>query len=146
MSTAVLTLLQEQALDQFIDNAMSMPGAVSTASNESLREQFSSRFSQMSDAQASESLLRGQALGWAVRQQPSLLDVSHGNQDTYQIPILLTIEADNYADALDSAEGIAQEMDEDDTICDEGILNIEVVRNFEHDNDGQRVLYLPSER
>jgi hypothetical protein len=57
----------------------------------------------------------------------------------FDIPLLVTIEADTYAEAIreghDLADGIGQTEE----------LSVSVVLNFEHDNDGQRVLYLHPE-
>ena len=57
----------------------------------------------------------------------------------YDIPLILSIDADTYAEAVSIADAIAA------TLGDQG-ENASVPHSFERDNDDQRVLYLPSER
>ncbi|VVB77417.1 Uncharacterised protein [uncultured archaeon] len=58
----------------------------------------------------------------------------------YVVAILFTIPADSYEDALDQAESIIAE----DVGVDAGI-GVCVATDYEHDNTGQRVLYLHPE-
>ena len=57
----------------------------------------------------------------------------------YVVAILVTIPAASYEAALKEAETMAENWSQDAGI------GVEVVRDHEHDNDGQRVVYLHPE-
>jgi len=61
------------------------------------------------------------------------------SEKNYVIPVLLTVPAESYRQAVDQAI----EMVDDLKIMAAASLEVEV--NFEHDNIGQRVLYLHPE-
>lgn len=60
---------------------------------------------------------------------------------TFQIPVVFYVEAKNYKQALEAAHEWADNAEE----LPEGADNVEVVTEFEHDEAGQRVLYLHPE-
>ena len=55
---------------------------------------------------------------------------------SYDIPLLVTIEADNYNNALIEAKALTEGVSQTDEVL------ISVINNFETDNEGQRVIYL----
>ena len=57
----------------------------------------------------------------------------------YEFAIVVTIPADKYEDAVAEAEEVAENLG-----MDAGI-GVSLELNYEHDNDGQRVLYLHPE-
>lgn len=61
------------------------------------------------------------------------------SEKMYVIPILVTIPAESYAEAMQEAEDLVEELGTD------AGMGVEVARDFEHDNGGQRVLYLHPE-
>lgn len=66
----------------------------------------------------------------------------------FHVPVLLTIKAETYNEALNHAEEFVNHWHRDEHINDEDLNRIkaEVVVNFEHDNDGQRCVYLHPEQ
>lgn len=60
-------------------------------------------------------------------------------EKNYVIPVLLTVPAESYDEALAQASDIVDGLNTD------AGLGMEVEVNFEHDNIGQRVLYLHPE-
>ena len=66
---------------------------------------------------------------------------------SYQIAVILTIPANSYQEAKDKAQELENSLGTVDPKLDELADSVEyrVVIDYEHDNDGQRVLYLPSE-
>jgi len=61
-------------------------------------------------------------------------------ENNYVIPVLLTIPAESYKEAVEAAKKVVEEY----LSADAGI-GAEVETYFEHDNAGQRVLYLHPE-
>ena len=59
---------------------------------------------------------------------------------SYQIAVILNIPANSYQEALQQAQEMA-----DDLSVDALKVEVKVVVDYEQDNEGQRVLYLPSE-
>jgi hypothetical protein len=64
---------------------------------------------------------------------------------SYQIAVILNVPADSYEDALDRAEKFNRQLVNSNPEFDDNEIGYEVVNYFEHDNQGQRVLYLHSE-
>lgn len=60
-------------------------------------------------------------------------------EDIYTVALLVSIPADNYEAALQEAEDMAEGLG----IMEE--LSVSAVTDYEHDNEGQRVLYLHPE-
>jgi len=62
----------------------------------------------------------------------------------YVVPVLLTIPANSYSEAQEKARTVEHLLTHDGRVKHEGIT-AEVESYFEHDNIGQRVLYLHPE-
>jgi hypothetical protein len=63
--------------------------------------------------------------------------------DSYQIAVILTIPANSYEEALDRAEKFNMQLQNDNEEFDDIAYNVE--HSYEHDNQGNRVLYLHNE-
>ncbi len=63
---------------------------------------------------------------------------------TFQIPVLLKIPAESYEEAMKLGANVAESFCDDPGMVEGGIVT-ELVTYFEHDNIGQRVLYLHPE-
>lgn len=61
------------------------------------------------------------------------------SEKVFVIPLLLSIPAESYGEAMQEAEDLVEDLG-----VDAG-MGVEVARDFEHDNHGQRVLYLHPE-
>lgn len=61
------------------------------------------------------------------------------DEKVYEIAIVVSIPASTYEDALAQAEELAESMSTD------AGMGVEAISSYEHDNDGQRVLYLHAE-
>lgn len=71
---------------------------------------------------------------------------------TYEIAVILSINAESYDEALDEVKDLVDCVDTDLVNGEYSHLirhwlnaTINVVKDYETDNDGQRVLYLPKE-
>lgn len=60
------------------------------------------------------------------------------SEKVYVVPVLLSVSAESYDKAVEEAKGVV------DSFTDAGV-GMEVETYFEHDNIGQRVLYLHPE-
>jgi hypothetical protein len=63
----------------------------------------------------------------------------------YQIAMILSVSGDSYEEALDRAEKFNMQLANTNSEFDDCDIELVVEHNYEHDNQGQRVLYLHSE-
>lgn len=81
-------------------------------------------------------------VGFPVEKRPGIAKVRKPMSETeknFVIPILLTIPATSYEEAMKEGQSLVEDMS-----ADAG-MGVELATYFEHDNIGQRVLYLHPE-
>lgn len=61
----------------------------------------------------------------------------------YEVAVILTLRTKSYKEALEDAKLIAEKILNNELARTYG-ENIRVVKDYERDNEGQRVVYLPS--
>ena len=64
---------------------------------------------------------------------------------TYQIAIILSIPADSYEEALDRGERFNMQLCNSNPDFDDCDIEYVVEHNYEHDNQGSRIVYLHPE-